>query len=647
MLGNAVVGALRVNLGLDSAEFQQGIKETQANLSAMSARFQKLGVAMSAAFTVPLLAIAAKAVPAFQEQAKAMAQVEAVIKSMGPVAGRTAAQLDEMADKLEASSTFTGDEILTKVSANLLTFGKISGDVFDRAQQAAVDLSARLGSDLQSSAVMVGKALQDPLKGLTALSRVGVSFTAEQKAMIEQMVKVGDVAGAQATILSELERQYGGQAQAAQDATGGVDELRDSLGKFEETVGEIIAKVLPPLTNALRGLVDWLNTLDPKIVEFGVVAAGALAVMGPLALGIGGVTSAITLLTPAIATMGTALLALTGPAGAIALVTAGLVGLGAVAHNTWANINSALQAELGGPLRDQIKYLDDIRSGLVDLNNLDAEELLPTGRTVGEQRAIFAREELTARQAIARLMREADAASVAGLPSVPVIPQIEIPPVIVPQLQEIEDGLGSIGAAARDITIPAIDETMNTLQQAGDQMRDLFQGISSTLAGMSKDIVRSFFTGKDAGENFFNAVTQGLNSIADMALDMAFKNLFGSIFGGFGGGTWGQFGGFPGFAGSFGIPGLATGGRLLAEGVVEVGERGRELVRLPQGAEVIRHGDISEWGAGGGVTVGDIHIDARGAQLGVGAEIGRVLDEWSKTKLPDRIAQINRNPHRR
>ena len=48
---------------------------------------------------------------------------------------------------------------------------------------------------------MVGKALNDPLKGLTALSRIGVQFTAQQQEQIKAMVEVGDVAGAQKIIL--------------------------------------------------------------------------------------------------------------------------------------------------------------------------------------------------------------------------------------------------------------------------------------------------------------------------------------------------------------------------------------------------------------------------------------------------------------
>jgi hypothetical protein len=61
---------------------------------------------------------------------------------------------------------------------------------------------------LSGQAIQLGKALNDPIAGISALSRVGVTFTEEQKATIESMVKMGDVAGAQKLILAELAREF-------------------------------------------------------------------------------------------------------------------------------------------------------------------------------------------------------------------------------------------------------------------------------------------------------------------------------------------------------------------------------------------------------------------------------------------------------
>jgi hypothetical protein len=75
----------------------------------------------------------------------------------------------------------------------------------------------RLGTDLKGSAVQLGKALNDPIAGVGALSRVGVTFTETQKDMIKTMVEAGNVAGAQTLILDELGKEFGGSAKALAD----------------------------------------------------------------------------------------------------------------------------------------------------------------------------------------------------------------------------------------------------------------------------------------------------------------------------------------------------------------------------------------------------------------------------------------------
>ncbi|OYW85670.1 MAG: hypothetical protein B7Z20_08685, partial [Sphingobium sp. 32-64-5] len=223
-MAGAVVGALRVTLGIDTAAFEEGLGIAQKRLNAAGKKMQEVGESMasvgsnlSVAVTAPLLAAGAAAVQGAQAQAQAMAQVNAALESMGPVAGRTAEQLLAASDAMEMNSLFDGDEILSKVTANLLTFGNVAGEQFDRAQQAAVDLSTRMGTDLQSSALLVGKALNDPIKGMTALGKAGIQFSEDQKAAIKAMVETGNIAGAQNIILGELGKQYNGAAKAAAD----------------------------------------------------------------------------------------------------------------------------------------------------------------------------------------------------------------------------------------------------------------------------------------------------------------------------------------------------------------------------------------------------------------------------------------------
>lgn len=366
-----LLGSLLVSLGLDSGQFSSGLsqsakemKATQKKIEAIGGNLVKTGAVLSAGITAPFAALVSTSFTAAQESQQAIGQVNAALASMGPVAGRTSDQLVKMAGDLQNISNFDDDDILKSVTANLLTFGNVSGDVFDRAQQAAVNLSARLGQDLQSSAIQLGKALNDPVKGVTALQRVGVSFTESQRAQIAAMVEGGNAAGAQALILSELEKQFGGAA-AAQRAATPTAESAQQWRTLQENIGAIAIKVLPPLLTALTNVLSAFNQLSPSMqtVVVGVVAVGAA--LGPLLGGIGGLvtisgsllpllppisaafvaigTAITTVAIPAIASFIVALspilLPLAAVAGAIALVVA------AVRH--WDKIKPYVDAVVG------------------------------------------------------------------------------------------------------------------------------------------------------------------------------------------------------------------------------------------------------------------------------------------------------------
>jgi hypothetical protein len=206
------------------------------------------------------------------EAEKAFAQLDAAVKSTGGVAGFTAPQLAKMATALQSVTTFS-DETIQSMQAILLTFTRIRGPEFEGAQKAILDVSARLGTDLKSAALQVGKALNDPIKGVSALSRAGIQLSESQQATIKQMVKMGDIAGAQRVILKSLETQFGGAAEAARNNFGGALEgVKNALGDLLEAKGG-----LPGATSSLNEMAKTLQ--DPAVV------AGADALFSTLIRG--------------------------------------------------------------------------------------------------------------------------------------------------------------------------------------------------------------------------------------------------------------------------------------------------------------------------------------------------------------------------
>lgn len=168
------------------------------------------------------------------EAEQSLAQLEAALASTGGVAGVTSGQLTALAMEMQRATSF-GDDAVVGAEALLLTFTKIGKDVFPDAVRSILDVSTAMKQDLQASTVQVGKALNDPIKGLTALSKAGIQFTEAQKTMIKTLVEAGDLVGAQRIMLKELETQFGGSARAARETLGGaLTALGNSFGDLFE-----------------------------------------------------------------------------------------------------------------------------------------------------------------------------------------------------------------------------------------------------------------------------------------------------------------------------------------------------------------------------------------------------------------------------
>jgi len=193
------------------------------------------------------------------EAQRIMAQTQAVIKSTGGAAGVTAKQIQEMAEGFARTTVFEDDAIQAMQNV-LLTFTKLGKDVLPSATQAVLDMSTALGSDLQSTAIQVGKALQDPILGVTALRRVGVNFNAEQTKVIKNLVETGRSAEAMALILKELNTEFGGSAAAQLNTYAGqVQQLKNNFKDLMETVGT------PILPGATADLVVFNQVLSGQI----------------------------------------------------------------------------------------------------------------------------------------------------------------------------------------------------------------------------------------------------------------------------------------------------------------------------------------------------------------------------------------------
>ncbi len=196
-------------------------------------------------------------------------QLNAVLASTKGVAGVTADAAQDLASSLARVTRFEDDTILGAENL-LLTFTKIGSEIFPQATETVLNMSTALGQDLKASATMLGKALQDPVTGVSALRRVGISFSEDQQNVIAALVETGDVAAAQKLILAELETQFGNSARAAgQTFPGQLEILKNMLGDVKETLGTAI---LPALQGFAQAAIDALGS--PQ-VQAGIDAIAA------------------------------------------------------------------------------------------------------------------------------------------------------------------------------------------------------------------------------------------------------------------------------------------------------------------------------------------------------------------------------------
>lgn len=245
------------------------VDDTGRNVEDAQGRLSKFGPAIAKGAAIGgagLLALSVRAIDAAAEGQKVAAQTGAVIKSTGGAAKVSAEQVADLAGELSKLSRVE-DEAIQAGSNLLLTFTNIrneageGNDVFNQATRTLLDMSVALGTDVSSSAIQLGKALNDPIAGVSALAEVGVTFTEDQKAVIASMVETGDVAGAQKVILAELNREFGGSAEAAGNAVTPLDDLRIKLGELEEAFG---GRLLDAMVDFERGI----EVISPYIKDF-------------------------------------------------------------------------------------------------------------------------------------------------------------------------------------------------------------------------------------------------------------------------------------------------------------------------------------------------------------------------------------------
>ena len=282
---------LFVDITVKGDKSNKKIQTMRGSVTALSSKFLGLtaGVA-SAAYGMKKLADGALYFIGLANiQEKAEAKLGQVLKSTGHAAGFSLKQLKNYASELQGVTTY-GDETTLSMLAVLATFKNIKGDEFKRATELIMDMSVALDQDLKSASIMVGKALNDPISGITAMNRAGIQFTKDQKETIRTLVEENRIMEAQKIIMDEMAGQFGGTAKAAAKTFGGeMEKLKNEIGDLGEALGKRLTPAAKELVNTFRsdmmpalkeavdgGLGEWMREMAEGA---GVFAQGLVTVI--------------------------------------------------------------------------------------------------------------------------------------------------------------------------------------------------------------------------------------------------------------------------------------------------------------------------------------------------------------------------------
>lgn len=584
---------LRDDFSATMGRFRTQLEPTVKGVSALGQALGTLGV-VAAGLAIGRLAteltqLGTAAIKAADQQARADALLAAAVKSTGLAAGLTTSQLKGMASALQ-DTTNIADDVIQGAQAIGLQFNRIGGETFPRFITAAVDLSAKLGRELNPTVLQLGRALQEPDKALKQLTRQGVTFTAAEEKLVESFMDLNQVAKAQAVVLGAVERASEGTAEAlADNLLGDVQKVKIQWGELLEKLGATADVFRPIVQELVKGL-KFLNE------NFGLLSAGVQAAMSVFVFSVTqGASGAVTALREVVTgiqvllkvleemlhrTGGTAVLDLLGlgdlAKGGLGAMRAGFAGAAAALdqlNNKVQTVGVGLAKDLGVAARDAFEAWRTGADGAEDAT-LGAGEAIK-GTTLSLEELMKKWRELD------ELAKKARAA----MPQAPMGELVEEAKGIlgggdvnrswwermVDGLKQLPGGLQKVKIETREIA----DETKTLAEKWNDvasvmavafgQMESGSAQAIAQFAAMTMQVIQLVAQLKAAGEGSY-AMAAGIAGIA------------GAAFSAFGGATGdrgkGRFGGqlsgdhsdtgaaagavIGGIVGTFALPGLGT-----------------------------------------------------------------------------------------
>lgn len=302
------LGSSLVALGNNFATDEQSIMNMATRLSGAGAQIGLTGGEILGLATA-LSSVGIQAEMGGSAFSKAMIKMQVAtetgyerVKQLEQQTGMTRRELELMASnnskgfkELAQSLGMTSQEMndIIKSGKDLENFADVAGMqvedfvwLFRNDAPAAIQAFISGLGDVEGRGESTIQMLQD--MGFTEVRlRDTLTRLANASGLVTDAVAMGNAAWAENTALTE-------EAEKRYDTTESrLHQLKESLTNLGIEVGEIILPVVKDMVEALKGVVEWLNSLDPKTKEIIVKIAAISALIGPLLIGIGSVVTSI------------------------------------------------------------------------------------------------------------------------------------------------------------------------------------------------------------------------------------------------------------------------------------------------------------------------------------------------------------------
>lgn len=648
---------------------KQAFQSVKNNLGQLQGLGGALGSVIGLGGVASVATILNKMVRETIDAANEQAQLAAVLRSTGQAAGFAQDELNKMADGMSRSSIFSSGEI-TNAQTRLLSYTGIVGKQFPAAMQAVIDMSARMGMSLEQSAETIGRALDIPSQGLTALTRQGFRFTEAQKELVKELEATGRAAQAQDIILDALETSYGGAAEAARNTLGGalsnltnqfndLFELSDNGSFFTVMINDLaialeafnaearnipfdaLDRLLPNYDKyraAMEAIKDEQSRLtgdSNNILPRGSLIGGALKqdILGKdVMLGDQGGTKS---LRDRIAEQASAFTQANPLKDSIAKQDALKKKLEEVNRlEREGGLDPAIAARYRAQLyEDANKGATKLTSSIKQLNEAQKETAL---RIEQERQAWAELEAMQRRQSDneLRALEDASAAEVEYQQRLDeralALKELFDPSLKLMNIQQQYDELLDAGLITMDEYSFAMKKAADDISGLSDTGKNDFDELKRAIEGFGDSAAETFvdlaFTGK---ASFGDMVDSILRDLAKLAIK---RGITDSLFAGADDFLSGIFG-------SIGIAGArASGGPVGAGKTYLVGERGPELF-TPSSSGTIIPNDFS---GGGNVSV-NVNVDASGGDVSSNADFGKRLGTAIKQVVKQELLNERRH----